>query len=380
MRYQKTCGAVVGFIFASAIASVPAGAFDCSQQTRLIRPFDLGVSGGNINSFIKIKRKLFCFDGTLGSMVQDQSANKFILSNNHVLADTNKAKPGQPIVQPGLADAACVQTVGDEVASFTRAVKIKFGGTNTVDAAIAAIVPEDVNPSILNIGLIQSTVVPATVGLAVQKMGRTTCLTNGTISAVGVKVKVKYPGRGKAMFVNQIVINGPLPPNNFGAPGDSGSLIVTTDTCPQAVGLLFAGSQDQSQTIANPISNVLTKLGVSMTGGCVPPPVVAPQAATPQAVDQAANATVAENSTVAENATVSKDLVDSSMAVRDRHESELMKIPGAVGTGIGVGDKPGQPAIEVYINKMTPEAKAAAPKDVEGVPVKLIENGGFVAY
>ena len=57
-----------------------------------------------------------------------------------------------------------------------------------------------------------------------------------------------------------------------------------------------------------------------------------------------------------------------------------MNIPGAVGTGIGVGDQPGQPAIIVYVKKMTPQAQAAAPKDVDGVPVKIIENGGFVAY
>lgn len=54
--------------------------------------------------------------------------------------------------------------------------------------------------------------------------------------------------------------------------------------------------------------------------------------------------------------------------------------PGAVGTGIGIGDQPGQPAIEVYVKKLTPQAQTAAPKQVEGMPVKLIENGGFVAY
>ncbi len=101
-----------------------------------------------------------------------------------------------------------------------------------------------------------------------------------------------------------------------------------------------------------------------MTGGCTsvrsaPPAVTAEQAG---------------------NATVSPDLVTSATAVRDRHEDELMKIPGAVGTAIGMSDTPGQPAINVYIEKMTPEAQAVAPKEVEGLPVKLIENGGFVAY
>ena len=37
-------------------------------------------------------------------MVEDATSNEYILSNNHVLADQNKAKRGQLIVQPGLAD------------------------------------------------------------------------------------------------------------------------------------------------------------------------------------------------------------------------------------------------------------------------------------
>jgi hypothetical protein len=340
--------------------STPAGAFDCSQTTKLSRPIDLGVSGGNINSFLNHNK--VCFSGTLGSMVQDPGGTRFILSNNHVIADINKAKPGELIVQPGLADTqpACTKTPGDAVATFTRAVHINFGGgTNKVDAAIAAVLPNDVSPNILNIGRIASTVVSPTLGLGVQKMGRSTCLTTGSISAVGAKGKINYGKGQNAKFVNLILINV----QDFSTPGDSGSLIVTQGACPQAVGLLFAGAANHSQTIANPISDVLSKLGVSMTGGC-------PMAATaaPQVVDQAGNAAI------------SKDLVDSATAVRDRHEDELMKIPGAVGTAIGISDTPGQPAIEVYVKKMTPEAEAAAPKDVDGVPVKLIENGGFVAY
>jgi hypothetical protein len=320
------------------------------------RPIDLGVSGGNIHSFTKNHQ--FCFSGTLGSEVQDGSGTKFILSNNHVLDDTNKGKRGDSIVQPGLADVACVQDSSTAVANLSRSVKINFsGGTNTVDAAIAEVIPGDVSSSILNIGPIASTTVAPTLGLAVQKQGTTTCLTSGMISAVGFHGPIKY-GKGKvAKFVNQIVIDG-----SFSAAGDSGSLVVTEETCPQAVGLVFAGSSMPTQTIANPINSVLSKLHVSMTGGC---PMVK---TAPQAVEQAGNATV------------SQDLVDSATAVRDRHEEELMKIPGAVGTAIGMSDTPGQPAINVYIEKMTPEAQNAAPKEVEGLPVKLIENGGFVAY
>ena len=357
MRYQTARAALGACMLAIAIASMPQGASaDCGGSVS--RPIDLGVSGGNIHSFTKHHK--FCFSGTLGSEVHDGSGTQFILSNNHVLDDTNKGKRGDPIVQPGLADVACVQDPSTAVANLSGAVKINFGGgTNTVDAAIAEVISGDVSSDILNIGPIASTTVAPTIGLAVQKQGTTTCLTTGTISAVGAHGKIRY-GKGKvATFVNQIIIDG-----NFSAPGDSGSLVVTQEACPQAVGLMFAGATNPAATIANPISSVLNKLNVSMTGGCT-------------AVRNAPQAVTAEQ---AGNATVSKDLVDSATAVRDRHDDELMKIPGAVGTAIGMSDTPGQPAINVYIDKMTPEAEAAAPKEVEGLPVKLIENGGFVAY
>jgi hypothetical protein len=354
-------------------ASVPAGAVTCNQQTTLPRPIPLGVSGGNINSISRHNK--FCFDGTLGSMVQDGSNNQFILSNNHVLADTNKATPGDLIVQPGLAEKLvnCSQMPGDAVATFTRTVNINFAkkSTNTIDAAIAAVNPGDVTPEILNIGGIAGRVATPTVGMAIQKMGRTTCLTTGTITSISGRFKINY-GSGKvAKFINQIVIVGPAPPNNFGGPGDSGSLIVTQDACPQAVALLFAGSGNQKQTLANPISDVLAGLGVTMVGSCT----AAGASGTP-----AAASGIAQPDLLAGNAGMSKDVVDSAAAVRDRHDDELMKIPGAVGTAIGMSDQPGKPAIEVYVQKMTPQVQAAAPKDVEGVPVKLIENGGFVAY
>jgi hypothetical protein len=342
---------------------MPAEAIDCSQNSTLTRPIQLGVSGGNINAFGGAGRNRFCFSGTLGSMVQDSSSIQYILSNNHVLADINKARVGQQIVQPGLFDTACHKVPSDAVATFSRTVKIKFGSAkNTIDAAIAAIDPNDVSPEILNIGPIANTVVTPTPGLAVQKMGSASCLTTGTIAAVAVNGTVNYGAGKNAKFVNQIQIDG-----NFGAPGDSGSLIVTQDTCPQAVGLLFAGGTLKDRTpvtIANPISEVLSGLNVSMVGGCT----------------AAAAPNTAQADVEAGNVGMSREVVASATSVRDRHEDDLMRIPGAVGTGIGIGDEPGKPAIIVYVKKMTPEAQAAAPKDIEGVPVKLIQSGGFVAY
>jgi hypothetical protein len=348
--------------------SMPAIALPtCNQQETLSRPIELGSSGGNINSTIKVGRERGCFSGTLGSLVQDQNSIQYILSNNHVLADVNKAKKGQLIIQPGLVDVDCSKIKSDAVATFSRTVKIKFGKKpNTIDAAIAAVNSGDVSPDILNIGEIAGTVVTASPGMSVEKMGRTTCFTTGSISAVGVNGTINYSdtgGKKLAKFVNQILIDSSGPPDNFGGPGDSGSLIVTQESCPQAVGLLFAGSGDETQTIANPISAVLSGLNVSMVGTCT-----------------AATSDTAQPDVMAGDVGMSKAVVESAKAVRDRHEDELMKIPGAVGTGIGMSEEPGQPSIVVYVNKKTPQTDAATPKEVEGVPVKVIENGGFVAY
>ncbi len=332
------------------------------------RPIELGVSGGNVHSLLKFKNGDLkgCFSGTLGSMVQDSSDNQYILSNNHVLADQNKATPGQAIVQPGLVDVSCVKSGTDAVATFSNAIKLRFGGhKNFVNAAIAAVNPGEVSPEILLIGEIASTLATPTIGMPVQKMGRTTCLTTGVIAALNANLQVNYSDTAKphlATFVGQILVTGTVATPQFGGPGDSGSLILDEGECPQAVALLFAGSADGSTTIANPISEVTSRLGVSMVGTCT------------------ASLDTAQDDVEAGNVGVSKEAVTAATAVRDRHEAQLMSIAGAVGTGIGVGDGSGHPSIEVYVTKITPEAEAAAPKDVEGTPVKMVENGGFVAY
>ena len=377
MSYLTKAASLVACMLVLGVASTPqtATAQTCKdvpppQQTALTRPIRLGTSGGNIRSILKFKNGEMkgCFSGTLGSLVEDATSNEYILSNNHVLADQNKAKPGQLILQPGLVDVQCLGSQSNAVATFSRAIKLKFGGhKNFVDAALAAVEPGQVSPEIMFIGEISSTLATPGIGLAVQKMGRTSCLTTGVIAALDANVTVNYSDTKKphlASFINQVLVTGSIVTPTFSGPGDSGSLIVTRDTCPLAVALLFAGSSDGSVTIANPISAVTSKLGVSMVGSCTAAP--ASDAADPDVV--------------AGNVGVSQGAVAAAASVRDRHESQLMSIAGAVGTGIGVADQSGQPTIEVYVDKLTPQAKAAAPQEVEGTPVKVIENGGFVAY
>src|SRR5262249_54977581 len=101
----------------------------------------------------------------------------------------------------------------------------------------------------------------ATVGLNVQKYGRSTSLTTGAVTIVNAIVLVSYTS-GTARFVNQVIVETAKP---FLKSGDSGSLVVTNPG-KSPVGLLFAGDNSGKLAIANPISDVLSTFSVTVDG------------------------------------------------------------------------------------------------------------------
>jgi hypothetical protein len=229
--------------------------------------------------------------GTLGTVVHDRTSNeRLILSNNHVLANSNDASPGDPILQPGAADggttasdviahlerfcpiqfsvepgtcsiASSFAEIGNTIASLlgashrVQAIRVNPQAVNLADCAVARPVNDsDVLDEILEIGTVSGTL-EATLGMAVRKSGRTTALTTGTINVLDATVNVSYGTGRTAQFDNQLIA-GPMSQG-----GDSGSLVVAADSL-KAVGLLFAGS-DQS-TIFNPIQAVLDCLNITL--------------------------------------------------------------------------------------------------------------------
>lgn len=228
--------------------------------------------------------------GTLGVVVRDRpSGRRLILSNNHVLANSNEAEIGDPILQPGRADGGSL--ADDVFATLVRACPIAFSSApptcrwalayaafgnvvaklagskhhieavwsdpqavNRVDAALAQpLQDQDVLDEIYEIGAIKGTI-PAELGMNVRKSGRTTGLTTGQIIVLDATLNVQY-GPRTARFEDQIVSTA------MSQPGDSGSLLVAGEAL-LAVGLLFAGS-DQA-TIYNPIQAVLDCLDVEL--------------------------------------------------------------------------------------------------------------------
>jgi hypothetical protein len=218
--------------------------------------------------------------GTLGCFCRGlEDGRDGILSNNHVLAETNAAAPGTAIVQPGRLDGGLAQA--DVIAELARFVPIRFGGLpNAVDAALAAMVDHgravDRNglydcsgPTTRLLSLRPAEAVPPTLGMRVQKTGRTTCHTAGRVRAVNVNnFMVDYREAGTARFDGQVLIEMAMnPARPFSRPGDSGSLIV--DEAGRPAALLFSGSQSGGAgnlgiTGANPISLVIAQLGVEL--------------------------------------------------------------------------------------------------------------------
>lgn len=222
--------------------------------------------------------------GTLGCLVK-RGDQVYLLSNNHVLANSNMAQEGDPIWQPGQYDGG---TSADQIATLDRFIPIGFSGNtppppppngcsplaavlkyfqpqptpkiqinepgnNTVDCALAKpLSPELVTPDILNIG-VPLGVGAATLGTALQKMGRTTGYTTGQITQLDVTVSVNY-GNLVATFRNQLMAGA------MSQSGDSGSAVL--DMNRRVVGLLFAGSA--TTTLLNPIQHVLDALQVQL--------------------------------------------------------------------------------------------------------------------
>lgn len=59
--------------------------------------------------------------------------------------------------------------------------------------------------------------------------------------------------------------------------------------------------------------------------------------------------------------------------VQRAHTDSLMRLPGVVGTAIGLCD--GTPCIKVLVVRATPELRRAIPDSLEGYRVELDETG-----
>jgi PKD repeat protein len=216
--------------------------------------------------------------GTIGGVVVKGSGETFILSNNHVLANSNDASIGDPILQPGPFDGGTDPS--DQIGMLADFEPIDFssGAVNLMDAAIAEVSASDVDPSTPSdgFGVINSQqfvldgdgdgfVDSGVLGLSVQKYGRTTLLTTGQVTEINVTANVCYEAILGIFCIKSANFEDLLGFPAISDGGDSGSSIVTTDGTNRAVALLFAGSA--TSTLASRMDLVLQRFGVTFEDG-----------------------------------------------------------------------------------------------------------------
>jgi hypothetical protein len=251
------------------------------DRTAKYRPFPMGVSVGHKDITA----------GTAGCIVH-KNGEKFLLSNNHVLANVNSGSAGDHILQPGPYDGG-KDTPEYIVGTLAEYVKIKFpsclysvvltqilnflsfsfGSTvtfnyskkkfspstaNKVDCALAKLVSDIANDKIVDLGYINNIGV-AKVGDTVWKSGRTTSTKSGPIALTNYITQVNMGEKGNAYFDDQYLVNQ----EGFSSGGDSGSAVIRKDgDCITLVGLLFAGSD--KVTVVNKIQNVFDLLDITL--------------------------------------------------------------------------------------------------------------------
>ncbi len=368
-----------------------------SMQTGLIA---LGTSGSNDSDYDVYKDAsgnsyiADCCGGTLGALVEDTEHNQYILSNNHVLAESDQGKIGDTIDQPGLIDDAC-RPLSQQGSTLRSVGTLRYyvplaNNQSNVDAALAAVTPGafDSSGSILQLGTASGgsnaplgaappvagtgeTLNEANLsGLRVVKSGRTTGLTCSTVESVDLAVKVDYykdcaetqPYYTKT-FTGQIGISG----NSFSDSGDSGSLIVDASNA-QPIALFYAGGTDGNGgglSVANPIADVLNELG-TQTGSKLS--VVGTK--TPHAVtclnydgNTETAASLPDLSHAAEMQ--AKNAAQAAATELVNHETGILGVASGKSA-----DNPGEAAVIVYVDRT--KANTAVPQTIDGVRTAVV--------
>jgi len=375
------------------ISSNPAG-----HQAHLAVPVQLGSSSGNNSDYDSNQGKLSdCCGGTLGALLQDNSGNQYVLSNNHVLARSDQSIPGETVIQPGLIDNGCTPyglgPGATPVATLTGYPSLSSPTTN-VDAAIARVTlgAVDSKGSILELGAKQSdgtlAAAPpgisstggkgeaAALGMMVAKSGRTTGLTCAVVSAVNVDVVVDYftdcaetTRSLTKTFTNQIAIAG----TSFSDAGDSGALVVDTENA-EPVWLFFAGGTDANgveHAIANPVADVLATLDnqVSGTNGQATYGFVGGADHLVSCLRYGSTKTVDEAASASRLSTEERARVDAALPLA---QALLNPVAGLNRVGVAAGkDHPGEGAIAFYLEPGS-NIPAGIPSSVGGIPTVVL--------
>ena len=222
------------------ITRVPKFQIERNKKTRPALP---GISIGHKSTTA----------GTFGFVVLDKNTKqRLILTNNHVAANFNRAALEDHIYQPGPFDGG---TEDDTIGILLKYREVT-SDNNLIDGAVVR--PDndsDIFDEILGIGKV-SGAEEARPEMTLRKSGRTSGITGGTVLDINATIAIDGAPFGRTVFRDQIVTTA------MAFPGDSGSVSVSENN--RAVGLISAGSD--TITIHNKIRNVARLLNVDIIG------------------------------------------------------------------------------------------------------------------
>ena len=216
MDMEQVKGLLVDGYGAHALASdtqtinvIESGIIDAQAHRHRQRPSPCGISTAHFRVTA----------GTQGALARGRTGIRrnrlLMLSNNHVLANSNICAVGDNILQPGPADGGA--NPADRIALLEQWVPINFAaaGVNFVDAATGWCWPDRVRREFIyrtgagfNYFRVGSIPVAPAVGMIVGKTGRTTQLRTGRIIDTSAAIRVNYGAGRLANFRDQITIRG----------------------------------------------------------------------------------------------------------------------------------------------------------------------------
>ncbi len=231
--------------------------------------------------------------GTLTALARLKGADPsrlFGLTCNHVIGGCNTARPGTPIVIPGIQDVSAevdeINLVGRlfEIAPMSQGLPSVIQLDDNSDLAAFEIDPSVDLSSMQGSGegsydTPTSFVRKVTDELAVKKWGRSTGLTEGHIYdvveggyPVPYKVTSHYGPHASQVFRGTIYFNQayeikPAGVRSFSEGGDSGALVVTNDPNEdeRIVGVVVAGGAESSLVL--PLQPMLKHLKLTIVNG-----------------------------------------------------------------------------------------------------------------
>jgi hypothetical protein len=379
---------------ASSSASVVYPNKNNATETTL--PIKLGSVGENLLDNNTANTE--CCVGTLGSLIT-RGTTHFILSNNHVLARSDLGVNGEAINQTrscgggtpvgALAGHSVLKPTANDAAGCVQPTTATLCGAapDNVDAAIATANGNmDTVGTILELGAAtatdigdlppSSTLGTPAVGLAVAKSGRTTGLTCSSIEGLAGSVAVDYDSSChgatafQSHFKNQILVTGA----NFIESGDSGSLLVETNTA-RPVGLMYAAGG--TTAVANPITDVInvldarTSTGLGLITGNPDHQVSCQQT---QVVINSKPIPATSAQVSATPATLSPEQRQTATHARDNHAMLLMRDQAVRAVMIGASaDNPKEGAVVI---ELSAPPRQPIPAVMDGVRTRVVYTAG----